>query len=158
MPHPFPSRANPASPDDVGWLAELVHTLANVAVSRAELVAFLGEPAGSDMWDEKRELVRPLSPLIESAVVYPLSHIGIDVAVDLQFQEGSALLRESVERALGELRAMPRAPDDFSSGPKLAYRREGAHGTARVFVELHPSDETRVRSIHLDVDGVRQRS
>jgi hypothetical protein len=91
---------------------------------------------------------------LDSVKVYPLAHIRIEVAMDISFAKDGRPSRGTMQSATGPLQAMPRAPDDFSSGPKLAYYEKGAYGTVRVFVELDKANDTQVAAVHVDVDGV----
>ena len=146
--------ASPRNPNDLEWLTTLVQTLANQAVTRDEVIAYLGEDAGPSPNDSKRRRVRAHSPYVESVEVFSLPHVKIDVALDLRFKSGSEPGRSAMEQAVGALGFMPRAPGDFSSGTKLSHYERGSHGTTRVFVELAKNDETRVVGLHIDVDGV----
>lgn len=151
---PFSGPALPESPNDLAWLAELVRVAADEPISRAQVVDYLGQPTGVDSFNPSRQLVRAHSPFLAKVTIYPLPHIRIDLAVDLEFAEGSRPGRSAMASALGPLAPMARAPDDFHSGQKLSLYRRGKHGTARVFVELDPKNDTQVRSVHVDVDGV----
>lgn len=155
-PSPFAGPATQRNPVDLAWLTELVRVLADEPATREQVGAYLGKDAGPDMQHPNGRLIRGHSPYFEKASVYPLPHLKIEVAVDISLAANSRPNRSAIGSVLSPLEAMPRAPDDFSSGPKLAHYRKGKHGTARVFVELDPKNQNEVRSIHVDVDGVGQ--
>lgn len=155
---PFSGPALPRDPNDLTWLTELVRVAADEPISRAQLLDYLGQPAGVDSFNPSRQRVKAHSPYLGGVSVYALAHVGIDVAVDMEFVEGSRPARAAVQNALGPLASMPRSPDDFHSGQKLSHYRRGKHGTARVFVELDPRNDAQVRSVHVDVDGVARKN
>lgn len=123
---------------DLDWVNQLVNALATGTFTREQAIAFLGEDAGPDPSHEKGRLVRPRSKLLASASVYPLEHIGTPVAIDVVFAPGSAPTLDRLAARLGPFAPMPRAPDDFTSGDKLAHyvERAGSKTSVRVFAEL----------------------
>lgn len=151
----FTGVATPKNPSDLAWLTELVRTLAARKVTREQVIGYLGTDAGASPENSSRRRVRPHSPYLASVEVYALSHVRIEVAVDIEIAENARPNRSAIESAVGALTPMPRNPDDFSSGPRLAHYEAGAYATARVFVELDSRDPTRVAKIHVDADGAR---
>jgi hypothetical protein len=152
----FATRASPRDAGDLAWLGELARVLASRPVTRDEVIAYLGRDDGPSPNDSRRRRVRPHSAHLAMVEVYPLAHIQIDVALDIEFQASSRPARSAMEQALGALRSMPRSPDDFSSGEKLAHYVNGTYATARVFVELDRKDPSRVAKVHVDADGVKR--
>lgn len=154
-PSPFAGPAMQKNPNDLGWLSELIRVLADEPATREHVSAYLGTDAGADMQHVGGRLVRGHSPYFEKVAVYQMPHVHIEVALDIAFAANSRPGRSAIQSAVGPLQSLPRAPDDISSGAKLAHYREGKHGRARVFIELDPKNETQVASIHVDVDGVK---
>jgi hypothetical protein len=54
LENPFAAPANPKSPSDLGWLTELVRTLAARKVTREQLIAHLGTDTGPSPHDSSR--------------------------------------------------------------------------------------------------------
>jgi len=152
---PFSEPAYPRNPSDLGWLSHLVETLSKKPVTRDQVIAFLGQDGGADTASAGRRKVSPRTQYFENVVVYPMPHVKIDVALDVRFAKNGRPSRSTIGSVFGDLQAMPRAPDSQGSGPKLAHYEKGPHATVRVFVELDPADQTRVASVHVDVDGVK---
>ena len=150
-PSPLGEPATQKDAGDLAWLTRLVKVLAEKPATRADVIAYLGSDGGAA---DRGRRVTPRLSSITDIVVYSLDHISIDVALDLGFA-GTKPTRAAAQAALGPLRPVPRNPDDFHSGPRLSFYKEGAHGTVRVFLELDRGDANRVAKLHLDVDGVK---
>lgn len=83
--------------------------------------------------------------------IYDLLHVAIDIAVDLVFEDGSRPRLGEFEARLGNSHFMPRAPDDFSIGAKVAFFLQGENSPAfvRIFAELD-KDESKVVKLQVD--------
>ena len=143
---------NATDPADLAWLDELVKALATGTVTREQVIAFLGDDAGPAPDRTGGRVVRPRSKLLASATVYPLAHIDTPVAMDIVFAPGASPSLDALERRLGAFKPTPRAPDDFTSGPKFALYvdRKDTRTTVRVFAELAKGAQRDVAKLFLD--------
>lgn len=141
-------------PNDFAWLTKLVDTLANQPATRDDVIAYLGQDGGGDTSRAGARNVKPRSPYLSKVTVYALSHIKIEVAMDIVFGNDKPT-RSVLQSALGPLQSMPAKPDAIGSGPSFAYYKEGTRGTVRVFVEFDAKNDQKAVSLHVDVDGVK---
>ncbi|HEY1954727.1 MAG TPA: hypothetical protein VGH28_03930 [Polyangiaceae bacterium] len=141
--------------DDLAWIRALVKGLGDGTLTRARAVSALGDDGGADPTHEGGRIVRPRNRTIASALVYPLPHIATPVAIELDFARGAEPSLDAIARSVGELRPLPRAPDDFSSGERLAryVDRDDTKITVRVIAEL---DRESKRVAKLFVDASRR--
>jgi len=151
---PEASSSKPSAADDLAWLSRLVDALASGS-SREEMVELLGEDI-SERPDSRRRKIRPGSPMLASAEVYPLAHIGIDVAVNLDFHQESAPQLELLESLFGTFHRKPRPPDKFG-GPERAHYHEvdGSSLRVRILAELASEEDSRVLHLRLDAEPRR---
>jgi len=118
------------------------------ATRKEALAVFFGVDSAdvpSDGWSAVRRhgLVR--------VRIYDLPHAGIDIAVELVFADGSRPRLADLEARLGKPRSLPRAPDDFSSGDRVAFYPQsgGSPAFVRVFAELERNG-SRVAVLQID--------
>jgi hypothetical protein len=152
---PFAEPMVQKNPSDFAWLTHLVATLSDKPASREHVIAFLGQDGGADSSSAGKRRVTPRSQYLTNVSVYPLAHVKIEVAVDMEFAKDQPS-RSVLQSALGPLQSMPKKPDAVGSGPSFAYYKKGAHGTVRVFIEFDPKNDQKAVKLHVDVDGVAQ--
>ena len=136
---------------DLRWLKKLVHALATGKATRNQVIKYLGRDAGKDPNNPTHRRVKPHSRFIKRAVVYPLTHIGTPVAMDIYFTTAGRPTFAALKKLLGRFRPVPRNPGDFRSGPRFAhyFTPKGSKTTVRVFAELTRSKQ-RVVKLFLD--------
>ena len=136
---------------DLDWLDQLVKDLSTGTMTREQAIAFLGDDAGQDSSRQGARLVRPRSKTLASASVYPLDHIGTPVAIEIAFAPDEMPTLDALAAKLGPFRPMPRAPDDFTSGDKLAcyVERADTKTTVRIFAEQDRASK-RIAKLSLD--------
>jgi len=129
---------------DLAWLDQVVELFQTSTTRREALASFFGinlADVPSDGWSAVRRhgLVR--------VRIYDLPHAGIDIAVELVFADGSRPRLADLEARLGGSRSLPRAPDDFSSGDRVAFYPQSGRSPAwvRVFAELERNGSTVTR-------------
>jgi hypothetical protein len=139
---------------DLGWLKILVSALNTGNVTLEQAIAYLGEDAGIDPLNPTHHLVTPWSKHIKSARVYPLGHIAIPVAIDIEFAQGSTPQLASLQALFGDFKRAPRNPGDFYSGDKFVhFHRPGMSPMrVRIFAELSSSNRLFVVKLHVDAE------
>jgi len=133
---------------DLGWVDRLVEMLRHRATTRESLAVFFGldsAAAASDGWNAVSRYG------LASVRIYDLPHVEIDVAVEAIFAADSRPHLAELEARFGTGRALPRRPDDLSSGGQVAFHPENGSSPAyvRVFAELE-RDGSRVTQLQLD--------
>jgi len=139
---------------DLQWVKVLVLALNTGRVTLEQTVAFLGERAVTDPRSPTRYLVEPWSMHIKSVTVYPLLHINVPVAVDIEFKAESTPELSSLQGLFGDFRQIPFSTDDFH-GMKLVlayYRPENAPMQGRIFAGLSRSNEHLVVKLRVDAE------
>jgi hypothetical protein len=141
------SMSRPAAVD-LAWLDRVVEMFHARTTRKEALAALFGvdlADASSDGWSTVRRhgLVR--------VRIYDLPHAAIDIAVDVVFADGSRPRLADLEARLGNSRSLPRAPDDFSSGDRVAFYPQsgGSPAWVRVFAELERNGSS-VRGLQID--------
>lgn len=132
---------------DLAWLDRVVALLHDRATTEATLAGFFGvdRAAASDGWTTASRYG------LAGVRILDLSHVAIDVAVEVVFAEGSRPRLADVEARLGRGRAMPRRPDDLAGGSQVAFypERRGSAAQVRVFATLAPGGSG-VTNLQLD--------
>jgi hypothetical protein len=120
---------------NLSWLDQVIVMLQTNTARKETLAAFFGinlTNASSDGWSaiSKYGLVK--------VRIYDLPHVTIDIALDVVFEDGSRPRLGDLEARLGNSHLVPRAPDDFSSGDRVAFYPQNGESPAfvRVFSEL----------------------
>jgi len=139
---------------DMRWLKVMVLALNTGKVTLEQAIAYLGKDAGTDPLSPAHHLVTPWSKHIKSVTVYPLDHIDIPVAIEIEFAQDSTPELTTMQELLGIFKPMPRNPDDFHSGAKvcLFYRPGKSPKTVRLFAELSKSNKLLVIKLHVDAE------
>jgi hypothetical protein len=150
-PSPLGEPATQRDAGDLAWLRHLVKVLAQKPATRADVIAYLGSDGGAA---DRGRRVTPRLSSITDVLVYSLDHVAIDVALDFRLTDRRPT-RAAFQAALGPLRSVARNPNDFRSGPRLAFYEQGAYATVRVLVELDRNDANQVATVQVVVDGVK---
>ena len=133
---------------DLAWLDRVVEMFQTVTTREEALASFFGinlADVPSDGWSAVRRYG------LARVRIYDLPHAGIDIAVELVFADGSRPRLADLEARLGNSRSLPRAPDDFSSGDRVAFYPQsgGSPAWVRVFAELERNGSS-VRGLQID--------
>ncbi len=154
IPTAFSNPMQQENAQDLRWLKVLVLALNTGKVTLEQAIAYLGEDAGADPLNPTHRLVTPRSKHFKSAKVYPLKHIDIPVAINIEFAQGSTPKLTSMQELLGNFKPVPRNPDDFHSGEKvgLFYRPGKSPMMVRLFAELSKPDKLLVVKLHVDAE------
>ena len=154
IPPSFSKPMHQESVQDLQWVKVLVLALNAGGVTIEQTIAFLGEKVGTDPWDSTRQLVKPWSIHIQSATVYPLLHIDVPVAVNIEFKPGSTPELTSLQELFGEFRRVRFRTDDFSGRKYVLayYRPEKAPMNGRILAALLRSNEQLVVRLKVDAE------
>ncbi|MEN6318411.1 MAG: hypothetical protein ABFD82_06605 [Syntrophaceae bacterium] len=135
---PLPTAIN------LDWLDQVVVMLQTNTTRKEDLASFFGinlAKKPSDGWSavSKYGLVK--------VKIYDLPHIAIDIAVDVVFEDGLRPRLAELERRLGKSHLVPRAPDDFSSGNRVAFYPQSGKSPVfvRVFAEMEKNKSTLIK-------------
>ena len=140
---------------DLKWVKVLVLALNTGRVTLEQTIAFLGKKAGTDPWKSTRHLVKPWSMHIKSVMVYPLLHINVPVAVDIEFRPDSTPELSSLQELFGDFRQIRFRTDDFHGMQYVLayYRPENASMNGRILAGLSRSNEQLVVKLRVDAEN-----
>lgn len=154
IPKPFFKPMHQESAQDLQWVKVLVRGLNTGRVTLEQTIAFMGTKVGTDPGGSARHVVKPWSTHIHSAMVYPLLHINVPVAVDIEFKPGSMPELSSLQKLFGDFRRVRPMTDVFPGRKNVLayYRPENAPMDGRILAELSRPNELLIVKLHVDAE------